>query len=116
MLSSHKLLIKNMVCQRCVLTVEHILRNIGIPYRGVAMGEVELERSLQDSETARLRSELNKVGFDVIETRLNKIIEDIKLAVLSYLTSPAGTQSKNLSAFITDRVPYDYSYLSDLFS
>ena len=116
MLPSHKLLIKNMVCQRCVLTVEHILRNIGIPYRAVTMGEVELQRSLQDAETERLRFELNNVGFDVIETRLNKIIEDIKLAVLSYLSSPAGTQSKNLSAFITDRVPYDYSYLSDLFS
>ena len=115
MLSPYKLLIKNMVCQRCMLTVEHILRNIDIPYRSVAMGEVELERKLGDDETARLRSELNSVGFDVIETRLNKIIEDIKLAILSYL-SPAGTQSKNLSTFITDRVPYDYSYLSDLFS
>lgn len=111
-----KLLIKNMVCQRCLMTVEHILRSNNIPFLSMAMGEVELERRLEESETECLRSELSKVGFDLIETRLNKIIEDIKLAVLSYLSSPAGTQSKNLSAFITDRIPYDYSYVSDLFS
>ena len=48
MLPSHKLLIKNMVCQRCLLTVEHILRDANIPFRNVAMGEVELERKLDE--------------------------------------------------------------------
>jgi hypothetical protein len=81
MLPRHKLLIKNMVCQRCIMTVEHILRNTNIPFRNVAMGEVELERKLEANETEIVRSELSKVGFDVIETRLNKIIEDIKLAI-----------------------------------
>ncbi len=105
-----------MVCQRCVMTVEHILKNANIPFRVVMMGEVELERKLDVQELARLRQALNQVGFDLIETRLNKIIEDIKRAILDYLSIPAGSQSKNLSAFITDRIPNDYSYLSDLFS
>jgi YesN/AraC family two-component response regulator len=80
------------------------------------MGEVELGRKLTSDENQRLKENLSNVGFELIETRINKIIEDIKLAVLDYLTIPAGTQSKNLSAFITDRIPNDYSYLSDLFS
>ena len=116
MLPSHKLLIKNMVCQRCVLTVEHILRNAHIPFLNVAMGEVELERKLDETEIQGVRRELGRVGFDLIETRLNKIIEDIKLAILDYLATPITSQSKNLSTFITDRIPNDYSYLSDLFS
>lgn len=111
-----RLLIKNMVCQRCVMTVERILRNANISFRTVRMGEVELERKPDDQEIQRLRQALNQVGFDLIETRLNKVIEDIKLAILDYLSIPAGAQSKNLSTFITDRIPNDYSYLSDLFS
>ena len=114
--ASFKLLIKNMVCQRCVMTVEHILDNANIPFRSLMIGEVQLERKLSQDETERLRAELNKVGFDIIETRLNKIIEDIKLAIHEYLAIPAASQNKNLSTFITDRVPNDYSYLSDLFS
>ena len=111
-----RLLIKNMVCQRCIITVEHILSNAGIPFRKVIMGEVELDRKLDEHEADLLRRELNHIGFELIETRLNKIIEDIKLAVLEYLSMPSESQSKNLSSFITDRIPNDYSYLSDLFS
>jgi AraC family transcriptional regulator len=111
-----KLLIKNMVCQRCILTVENILGNLNIPYTNITMGEVDLERNLAADETNRLTQELNKVGFELIETRINKIIEDIKVAILEYLSQPAGVQSKNLSTVITDRIPNDYSYLSDLFS
>ena len=114
--NSYRLLIKNMVCQRCVMTVEHILNEANIPFRSLMIGEVELEQKLSDQEMQRLRTGLNNVGFDIIETRLTKIIEGIKLAILDYLAIPAASQSKNLSTFITDRIPNDYSYLSDLFS
>ena len=102
-----------MVCQRCILTVGDIARRLSIPFRDIRMGEVDLERKLTPEETKGLGEELNKVGFELIETRINKIIEDIKLAVMDYLT---GNQSRKLSSFITDRIPNDYSYLSDLFS
>jgi len=116
MAKPHKLLIKNMVCQRCVMTVEKILENARIPFRHVMMGEVDLESKLTKDEMDRLADELHKVGFELIETRMNKIIEDIKLAVLDYLSIPSEKQTANLSTFITDRIPNDYSYLSDLFS
>lgn len=111
-----KLLIKNMVCQRCILMVEHIFSELKIPFRSVMMGEADLDRKLSREEMERLSLELNKVGFELIESRLNKMIEDIKFAVLDYVGPAAQTRNLNLSDFITDRVPNDYSYLSDLFS
>src|SRR5687768_17422622 len=74
MSQADKILIKNMVCQRCIMTVEHILRDAGIPFRNVIMGEVALGRKLSKEETERLKTGLNNVGFELIETRLNKII------------------------------------------
>lgn len=111
-----KLLIKNMVCQRCIMTVEHIFSALKIPFRNVMMGEAELDRKLSPEEISSVSHELNKVGFELIESRVNKMIEDIKLAILDYLGPAAETKNLNLSDFITDRVPNDYSYLSDLFS
>jgi AraC-like DNA-binding protein len=98
------------------MTVEHILTALNIPFRNVMMGEAELDAKLSPGEMDRVSQELNKVGFELIESRVNKMIEDIKLAILDYIGPVGQTRNLNLSDFITDRVPNDYSYLSDLFS
>ena len=80
------------------------------------MGEVHLDRSLTPEEVSKVGHALQAVGFEVIENRISKMVEDVKLAILDYLATPSDRQSKNLSAFITDRIPNDYSYISDIFS
>ena len=111
-----KLLIQNMVCQRCIMTVEDILNRLNIDYTSVIMGEVTLTKKLAGGELTAVEKALNKVGFALIETRVNKVIEDIKKAILEYINIGLDSQRQNLSSFITDRISYDYSYLSDLFS
>jgi AraC-like DNA-binding protein len=59
---------------------------------------------------------LNKVGFELIEKRVNKIVEKIKKLVLEYIGKYADDERLKLSSFITGHIHYDYSYLSDLFS
>ena len=111
-----KLLIKNMVCQRCVMTVKDILHKNAIPFENVSLGEVDLTRKLSDDELKELQTSLNKVGFELIETRVNKIVEEIKQRILEYLAMGMDSQNIKLSSFITQKINYDYSYLSDLFS
>jgi len=110
------LFIKNMVCNRCIMTVENILDKNHLPFSSVSLGEVELERKLSDEEIKAVDIDLRKVGFELIDTRVNKIIDDIKQAALQYLNLGMDSQNLKLSTFITDKIPYDYSYLSDLFS
>lgn len=105
-----------MVCNRCIMTVENILNQNNIPYANVSLGEVELERKLSAEETKAIDADLQKVGFELIDKRVNKIIEDIKQSVLEYLNLGMDSQNLKLSSFITKNIPYDYSYLSDLFS
>ena len=111
-----KLLIKNMVCQRCILTVETILNNLEIPFSKVVLGEVDLVGALNGKQLKEVDQALNKLGFELIETRVNKIIEDIKKRVLEYLQEGITDRKRRLSSFITNALHYDYSYLSDLFS
>jgi AraC family transcriptional regulator len=113
---TYKLLIKNMVCQRCIMTVENIFNDLDIPVRKVSMGEVDLSEKLSNTELKDVEKALNKVGFELIETRLNKIIEDIKQSVMEYISLGMDSQNLKLSSFITQKIAYDYSYLSDLFS
>ena len=104
-----------MVCQRCILTLESILRNLNIGCTKVTLGEVELTEELSQVELNKLDRELKQVGFELIETRVNKIVEDIKKIVLQHMSNQDDNKMK-LSSIITSQIHYDYSYLSDLFS
>ena len=111
-----KIFIKHMVCQRCVMTVENIFKDLNIPFNKVSLGKVELVKKPTDTELNDIQNALKAVGFELIDTRVNKIIEDIKHAVIEYLTLGMESQNLKLSSFITKNISYDYSYLSDLFS
>jgi len=104
-----------MVCHRCVLTVENILKKHQVPYSKVSLGEVELLRDLNSTEVKNIEAELKQVGFELITGRANKIVEDIKQLVMEYINLGDDKKSK-LSSFITAKIHYDYSYMSDLFS
>lgn len=105
-----------MVCQRCVMTVKDILHQQNIPFENITLGEVDLTEKISEEQTKKLQASLHKVGFELIETRVNKIVEDIKQRVMEYLALGMDSQEIKLSAFITQKLPYDYSYISDLFS
>lgn len=98
------------------MTVENILQQNHVPFTKVSLGEVELEKKLSAEEMKSIDKDLRNVGFELIDTRVNKIIEDIKQAVLEYLNLGMESQNLKLSSFIIKNIPYDYSYLSDLFS
>ena len=98
------------------MTVENILNNLEIPFEGVSLGEVELSRPVPESKSKEFEKELKKVGFELIETRTKKIIEDIKKLILEYISDEESDKKIKLSSWITRKLHYDYSYLSDLFS
>jgi len=105
-----------MVCPRCILSVENIFENLEVPVQRIDLGEVLLSKELSPTALKNVETELKKVGFELIETRINKIVEDIKKLILEFLDSQFSDKKINLSAFITSKMHYDYSYLSDLFS
>lgn len=104
-----------MVCPRCVSTVGAIFENLHIPVSHIELGEVTLTSSITAAQLDEAKDQLHHAGFEIIETRVNKIVEDIRRIIAEYLETIQDSRV-NLSAFITASIPYDYSYLSDLFS
>ena len=114
--NSRQILIKNMVCNRCVFAVQHIFDTLKIPLDKIEMGQVILSKEVSHSTLKTIVNELEKLGFERIETRGNKLIEDVKKLVIEYLEQTEKSTKISLSSYITNALPYDYSYLSDLFS
>lgn len=43
-----KLLIKNMVCPRCIIAVKNILESEGVTVKSISLGDAEIEEELTD--------------------------------------------------------------------
>lgn len=108
--------IKNMVCRRCILIVENILASLQIEKAGVSLGKINITFDLEMNRRQELAERLYTVGLEIIESRMNQLVEDIKQSVRDYLAMGLDAQQYRLSDFVAAKLPYDFSYLSDLFS
>lgn len=110
-----KLYIKNMVCPRCIMAIEQVLKQSDIAYRDVRLGEVITESKLTGDRIEEFRSKIESLGFELLNDNQKLIIEQIKDIIISYVRH---TQEKkaNISEIISSQLHRDYSSLSKLFS
>ncbi len=113
-----QLLIKNMVCHRCVLSVEQILQQLNIPYTEVTIGEVQLSKELTASEKKGLIEKLQSIGFELIGSHQSGLIEKIKHWIILKARNETTEKEKKwkLSEYLIHHIPNEYTYLSSLFS
>jgi len=105
-----------MVCPRCISTVESIADILEINFVKVHLGEITLKENLTEKKLKSFEFELNKSGFELIDNRSNQLVDKIKKCVLNYVLELNNEKRVNLSDFITSKMDYEYSYLSNLFS
>lgn len=110
--------IKNMVCNRCILAVENILRQLNLSYHEIQVGEIHLDHILDEVKRIQLKEALESIGLELIDKRLDQLIEKIKQLVLLKARNEVPEQEKKqkLSYYLIEKLPMDYSYLSNLFS
>lgn len=107
-----------MVCQRCIMTVEGILRKADIPFQKVVFGEIHLSQPLFDKQKETLRAELEKVGFELIDSHTAAVIEKVKQLVIKQARNEGDKKETklNLSKFLSEKLNYEYTHLSSMFS
>ncbi|MCB7481494.1 helix-turn-helix domain-containing protein [Christiangramia sediminis] len=114
-MSKNHIHIKNVVCQRCIMTVEDILQDLEIPYSGVKLGEAFLDRELNSIERHQLEKRFEKVGFEIIQDRNERLINTIKSVIIEEVYSN-DTSNQKLSSILTKELNFDYSHITHLFS
>ena len=108
--------IKNMVCHRCKLAVDSIFRSAGLQPVKVELGEVHLEAMPDAKMLAGLNHQLQAIGFEIIDARRSRLIEQVKAIVIDAVQHSEEPGQQNLSQLLTQKLPYEYNYLSNLFS
>ncbi len=111
------LYIRNMVCNRCIRVVDEEFGKLGLNIKYISLGEVKVEGSLDDEMIEKIRMVLAENGFELIEDRKMKMIEQIKLLILELVRDDEKISGKvNISDYLSERMNADYHYLSTLFS
>ena len=114
--NTSKIHIKNMVCPRCVMAVQHILARCGIEPIRVELGWAEISDVLDDKTYDTLRCALEEYGFEVLEDPQKTLVDAIRVAVIKRIHYTEDQNSDNLSEYLSQEFHRDYSSLSKLFS
>lgn len=107
-----------MVCHRCLLAVEEILKQSGIPFLKVTTGEIYLTSTITDTQTHLLAESLRSIGLELIDNRMSGLIEKVKQLVIKKARNEVGdneTKTK-LSVYLSQNLHHEYTYLSHFFS
>ena len=103
---NHIILIKNMVCNRCVLVVTEMLKGLHLTPLNVELGKAVVQEELKPDDWKNIKEALEKYGFEWIDDKRMRIIEQIRTAIIELVHYE----------YLKEKCHYDYSFLSKLFS
>ncbi|MBU2557025.1 MAG: helix-turn-helix domain-containing protein [Bacteroidetes bacterium] len=105
-----------MVSLRCKMVVKQELKKLGLWYVFVDLGSVEISGDITDEQRQQLKANLSKSGLELLDDKKSILIERIKNAVIEMIHYDEALPKINLSSFISQKIGYDYTYLSNIFS
>lgn len=110
------LLIKNMVCSRCIMVVDQLIRETGVEGHEVHLGRVVVENPLSEGQLSDFKHKLEDVGFELLSNEEDQIIERIKTLLREQIETEAQFKNVSLKEIISRAFPRNYNQLSTLFS
>lgn len=106
-----------MVCDRCKKVVAEELNSLGYKVLHVGLGEAEIASDAPHIELDKIKQVLTDNGFELIDDRKTKLVEQIKLAIIELVHKQGEADLHiNTSDYLAERLGQDYHHLSSLFS
>ena len=111
-----KVYIKNMVSLRCKMIVKEEFERLGLRYAVIDLGMVETPEDLTLDHRSKLKENLLQSGLELMDDKKSEVIEQIKNVVVSMIHYSDEVPKVNYSDYISEKLSYNYNYLSNLFS
>lgn len=105
-----------MVSLRCKMVVKDELTKLGFHNATVDLGMAEILEDLTLDLRETLRINLLRFGLELLEDKKSILIEQIKNVIIEMIHYADETPKVNYSDYISEKLKYDYTYLSNTFS
>ena len=115
-----KIVIKNMVCDRCKLVVQNVLDEQGLRVISVQLGEVDFGNNPPSADQLVVfNKKIKMLGFELVSDKKSQLMVNIKKHIVELVTliqQPESEEKIKLSHYLSSKLYHDYTYLSNLFS
>jgi AraC-like DNA-binding protein len=98
------------------MVVQNELDKLGFDVMNIKLGEVMLAKEPTPEEKSNLDKVLVPLGFEIIDDKKSRIIEQIKNIIIDLVHHQDNDSKTNLSDVLSSKLHHDYNYLSNLFS
>jgi AraC-like DNA-binding protein len=105
-----------MVSIRCKMLVKEELQKLGLHFTNVNLGEVTVMENITDAQRDALKNALHLSGLELMDDKRAMLIEKIKNVVIEMIHYADDLPKTNFSDYLAEKLQYDYTYLSNLFS
>jgi AraC-like DNA-binding protein len=94
------------------------LKNMDIQFKELGVGLIEIieDENNNSVRSQKLSNTLKEYGLKLMPDNKSVIVNKIKTLINEWINSPAVNSKYVLSAYISDKLNYDYTYLYNLFS
>jgi AraC-like DNA-binding protein len=105
-----------MVSTRCKMAVKEELKKLGLHFMVVDLGEVDIMEDPTIEQLEALRIGLHSSGLELMDDKKGVLIEKIKNTIIEMIHHSDEIIKTNFSDYLSDKLKYDYTYLSNLFT
>ena len=98
------------------MVVKSELKNLGLNYSSVELGEAEIMEDLSPEQLDLLSVALDKTGFELMDDGNSKLVENIKAVIIElvhYNDEPIKIQ---FTKYLSEKLHHDYATLASIFS
>lgn len=105
-----------MVCNRCIMAIENEAQQLNWEIHELKLGQLTLSKNVDDEAIKKFTERIVSIGFGLIDDKKLQIIEKIKNSIIELVHHQNDILKTNLSDFLSNKIDYDYPFLSNLFS
>ena len=98
------------------MAVKEELRKLGLHFVVVDLGEVDVMEDLTAEQLAQLSAGLLSTGLELMDDKRAILIEKIQNVITEMIHNADDMPKMNYSDYISEKLDYDYTYLSNIFS
>ena len=109
---THTLFIKNMVCNRCKMTIINLLDDESYEVASIQLGKIVVKEQ-SSNDYARLETQLNALGFEVIKDPTKALVEKIKINLIQHIEN---IDTDEILGKLESEIGKSYATLSKTFS
>jgi AraC-like DNA-binding protein len=98
------------------MIVKEELHKLGLKYVVIDLGVVEVMEDITQNQRELLKANLLQSGLELLDDKRSILIEKIKNVITELIHYSDELPRVNYSDYISEKLGYDYTYLSNIFS